>query len=386
MTQDFLQFARPDLTDAEIDAVVESLRSGWLTYGPRSQAFEEAFRKAAGSEHAVAVTSCTAALHLALIAAGIGPGDEVITTPLTFAATANVIVHAGATPVLADIAADDMEIDPAAVARKITARTRAILPVHYAGQPCRMDELLAVARPNGIRVIEDAAHAAGATYKGRPAGALGDAAAFSFYAIKNMTTGEGGMLTTNDAELADKVRVLRAHGLSADAWKRYSATGTATYDVTLPGFNYRLTDFQAALGLVQLGRLEAMNAERTALAERYNRGLAPVEAVETPFIRPEVKTNWHLYPLRLRLERLTISRDEFVQALKERGIQTSLHYMPLHYYTYYREGFGFQRGDYPVAEETYERLISLPLYPTMTEADVDRVVAAVEAIGGEHRR
>lgn len=377
MTEDFLPFALPDVSDAEIAEVVDTLRSGWLTYGPKTQRFEAEFAQAVGARHAVALSSCTAGLHLALLAAGIGPGDEVITTPLTFASTVNVIVHVGAQPVLADICADDLNIDPQAVAAKITPRTKALLPVHYGGQPCRLDELLELARRHRLVLIEDAAHATGATYRGRPIGAIGDAAVFSFYAIKNMTTGEGGMLTTDDDALAEKVRLLRSHGLSADAWKRYSASGSADYEVTVPGFNYRMTDIQAAIGRGQLERLSQINAARARLAARYSQRLADIEEVETPRARPEVGHAWHLYPLRLRPERLRISRDAFAAELRQRGIGTSKHFIPIHYHAYYSEGFGFHKGDFPVAEAEYERLISLPLYPRLTEADVDRVVAAI---------
>ena len=386
MADDFLPFALPDVSDAEIAEVVDTLRSGWITYGPKTQRFEAEFAAAVGAKQAVALNSCTAGLHLALLAAGVGRGDEVITSPITFAATANVIVHAGATPVLADVCADDLNIDPRAVVAKITPRTKALMPVHYGGQPCRMDELLAIAKEHGLVVIEDAAHAAGAAYKGRPIGAIGDASVFSFYAIKNMTTGEGGMLTTDDDALADKVRVLRSHGLSADAWKRYSASGGADYEVTVPGFNYRMTDIQAAIGRGQLARLKEINAARARLASRYSERLAKVAEVETPIARPEVEHAWHLYALRLRLERLRIDRDAFATELRQRGIGTSKHFIPIHYHAFYREGFGFHRGDFPVAEDAYERLISLPLYPRMTEADVDRVATAIEAIVAANRK
>ena len=347
MPEDFLPFARPDISDAEIEEAVAVLRSGWLTYGPKTQAFEEDFATAVQSEHAVAVSSCTAALHLALLASGIGPGDEVITTPLTFCATANVIVHAGATPVLADVCADDLNLDPAAVERRLTPRTRAILPVHYGGQPCRMDELLTLARAHNLLVIEDAAHAPGASYKGRPVGSLGDATCFSFYAIKNLTTGEGGMLTTNDAVIAEKARLLRSHGLSTDAWKRYTEAGNAFYDVVMPGFNYRITDIQAAIGRGQLARLEAINAARAHLAALYSERLNREPAVETPSVRPEVGHAWHLYPLRLRLDRLRIDRDAFDAELRGRGIGTSVHFIPIHYHAFYRDGSAGRRATSP---------------------------------------
>ena len=384
MPDDFLPLTRPDISEDDIAEVVDTLRSGWLVYGGKTQRFEAEFRKLAGAEHAVAVSSCTAGMHLALLAAGVGPGDEVITSPLTFPATANVIVHAGATPVLADICADDLNIDPAEIERRVTPRTKAIMPVHYAGQPCRMDEILAIARRHGLLVIEDAATAAGAYYRGRPIGSLGDATVFSFYAIKNMTTGEGGIVTTDDAALAEKVASLRNHGLDSNAWNRYAKEGQPFYTVTEPGFKYPFTDLQASLGLGQLRRLREFNEKRTRLAALYGKLFARVPEVETPKVRPEVESNWHLYVIRLR--EAGISRDAFIAALRERGIGTAVHYLPVHYHPYYRERFGFGKGDYPVTEREFERLVSLPLFPLMGEADVERVVGAVEAILGEKRR
>jgi dTDP-4-amino-4,6-dideoxygalactose transaminase len=385
LNEDFLPLAVPDISEDDIAEVVDTLRSGWLVYGRKTQRFEEEFRKLAASEHAVAVSSCTAGMHLALLAAGVGPGDEVITTPLTFPATANVIVHTGATPVLADICADDLNIDPAAIEARITPRTKALLPVHYAGQACRMDEILAIGQRHSLRIIEDAATAAGATYKGRPIGSLGDATVFSFYAIKNMTTGEGGIVTTDDATLAEKVASLRNHGLDSSAWNRYAKEGRPFYTVTEPGFKYPFTDLQASLGLGQLARLTEFNARRAQLAERYTRLFAAIPEVETPAVRPDAGCNWHLYVIRLRLERLRIDRDSFIDELKARGIGTAVHYYPVHYHTYYRERFGFQKGDYPVAEREFERLISLPLFPRMNDTDVDRVVEAVMEIVARNR-
>ena len=384
MPDDFLPLTRPDISEDDIAEVVDTLRSGWLVYGGKTQRFEAEFRKLAGAEHAVAVSSCTAGMHLALLAAGVGPGDEVITSPLTFPATANVIVHAGATPVLADICADDLNIDPAEIERRVTPRTKAIMPVHYAGQPCRMDEILAIARRHGLLVIEDAATAAGAYYRGRPIGSLGDATVFSFYAIKNMTTGEGGIVTTDDAALAEKVASLRNHGLDSNAWNRYAKEGQPFYTVTEPGFKYPFTDLQASLGLGQLRRLREFNEKRTRLAALYGKLFARLPEVETPTVRPEVESNWHLYVVRLR--EAGISRDAFIAALRERGIGTAVHYLPVHYHPYYRERFGFGKGDYPVTEREFERLVSLPLFPLMSEADVERVVGAVEATVGEKRR
>lgn len=378
---DFLPLARPDIGEEEIAEVVDTLRSGWLTFGPKTQRFEEEFCRLAGARHAIAVNSCTSGMHLALLAAGIGPGDEVILPTLTFASTANVVLHCGATPVLADVCDDDLNLDPEDVARRLTPRTKAIMPVHYAGQPCRMDELLALARAHRLRVIEDAAHAAGASYRGRPIGSLGDATVFSFYAIKNLTTGEGGMVTTGDDELAQRVRVLRANGLDASAWNRYAAAGSPFYTVLEPGFNYKMTDVAAAIGLVQLRRLEGLNARRMRLAERYTALLARVPRLRTPALRPEADSNWHLYVVRL-VDEAGITRDELVEGLKRRGIGTAVHFLPVHLHPYYRERLGTGPGDYPVAEHAFESMLSLPLFPSMRDEDVDRVVDAIEAVLG----
>jgi len=382
----FLPFALPEIGEEEIEEVVATLRSGWLTGGPRVQRFEEGFRRITGAQHAVALSSCTAGLHLALLASGIGPGDEVITTPFTFCATVNVIIHAGATPILADIRDDDHNIDVEQVARKITPRTKALMPMHYGGQPCHMDELLALAREHKLRVIEDAAHALGAQDRGRPIGALSDAAVFSFYPIKPITTGQGGMLTTNDQALAGQVRILSLHGLSKNAWNRYAEGGSAEYQVLAPGFNYSMTDIQAAIGVHQLEKLERFQAQRTHLAGVYDRLLAGVPEVRCPQTRENVVHAWHLYPIRLELERLRCSRNEFIDELRKRGIGTSLHFIPIHLHPYYREAFGFQPGDFPVAEQVYAGLISLPLYPRMQDADVERVVTAIRDIVQASRR
>jgi dTDP-4-amino-4,6-dideoxygalactose transaminase len=382
LPDDFLPIAQPDLDEDDIAEVVDTLRSGWLVYGAKTQQLERDFAAMVGAEHAVGVNSCTAGLHLSLLAAGVGPGDEVITTPLTFAATANVIVHAGATPVLADICADDLNIDPEQIERRITPRTKAIMPVHYAGVPCRMDEILDIARRHNLPVIEDAATAAGSAYRERMVGSLGDLTVFSFYPVKNMTTGQGGMVTTNDAELAAQISALRNHGLDSNAWKRYSSEANRLfYTMNQPGFNYGMFDLLASIGLGQLKRLPQFNEKRRALAEHYTRAFADVPQVEAPSIRDDVTTNWHLYVIRLR--DTGVSRADLAQGLKERGVGTSVHYYPIHYHPYYRERFGFQQGDFPVTEREFERILSLPLFPRMSEGDVERVVGCVrEIVGG----
>ena len=382
MPDDFLPIAQPDLDEDDIAEVVDTLRSGWLVYGAKTQQLEREFAAMVGAEHAVGVNSCTAGLHLSLLAAGVGPGDEVITSPLTFAATANVIVHAGATPVLADICEDDLNIDPEQIERRITPKTRAIMPVHYAGVPCRMDEILDIGRRHNLPVLEDAATAAGSAYKERMVGSLGDLTSFSFYPVKNMTTGQGGMVTTNDHELAAQISALRNHGLDSNAWKRYSSEANRLfYTMSQPGFNYGMFDLLASIGLGQLKRLPAFNEKRRVLAEHYTRGFADVSQVVTPSIREEVTTNWHLYVIRLR--DTEVSRADLAQGLKERGIGTSVHYYPIHYHPYYRERFGFQQGDYPVTEREFERILSLPLFPKMNQGNVERVVAAVRDVLGD---
>lgn len=385
MSESFLPYNLPDITDAEIDAVVETLRSGWLAPGPRVRAFEEDFARYAGTRHAVALDSATAGMHLALIACGIGPGDEVITTPTTFAATVNTIIHTGATPVLADICADDFCIDPAAVASAITPRTKAVMPVHHGGSACRMAEITALAQQHGLRVIEDAAHAVGTQIDGRNVGAFGDATVFSFYPTKNVTSGRGGMLTTDDDAIAERARLLALHGMSNDAWDRYTARGSWAYQVLAPGYNYAMYDYQAALGHAQFLRIGEFQSKRRALAERFNARFDAVPEIIRPVERAGTTHAWHLYVVRVRPERLRIGRDEFIVRMKERGIGTSVHFIPIHHHPYYREQYGWAPGDFPVADAAFETMVSLPLYTRMTEAEVDRVATAVEEIVREQR-
>jgi perosamine synthetase len=380
-----IPFSRPHIGEEEIAAVVETLRSGWLTTGPKTHEFQQAFAQAIGAVQAIAVNSCTAALHLALDALELPRDAEVITSTLTFTATAATIIHAGARPVLVDVTPDTLNIDPREVARKITHRTRAIVPVHFAGHPAAMDELLEIARQHGLRVIEDAAHALPASYRGRVVGTIGDVTAFSFYATKNLTTGEGGMLTTADSELADRVWSRRLHGMSWDAWRRYSGGGWR-YDVSYPGFKYNMTDIAAAIGLVQLQRLPALHQRRREIATLYSALLSDVPELRLPTTRPDVEHAWHLYVVRLRPQRLRLTRDSLIEILKEKGIGTSVHFIPVHLHSYFRKALGVTEEDFPVASMAAETMFSLPLFTLMSDDDVAYVADTLRRILRHRRR
>ena len=389
MRPDFLVFGKPRIEEDEIAEVVATLRSGWIGMGPRTLRFEEEFAAYTGARHAIAVNSCTAALHLALIAAGVGAGDEVITTPLTFAATANVIVHQGATPVFADVDRRTQNLDPARVAERITPRTRAILPVHLHGRPAELDPLLGLAREHDLALIGDAAHGAEAAYRGRHVGTLGHFTAFSFYANKNITTAEGGMLTTADDEAAARIRTLRLHGISKDAWRRYSAEGFTPYEAIEPGFKYNMLDLTAALGIHQLRRAEENLRIRERYVALYNEAFAETPGLDVPALEPlgpGDRHSWHLYPVLLDRDAVPIDRDRFIDELRERNIGTGIHYTALHLHRYYRERFGYRRGDFPNAECISGRTVSLPLTPAMTEGDVEDVIDAVWGVLQDHRR
>ena len=380
LRREFLPFHRPSFGPEEEAEVVAALRSGWVTMGPRTQRLEAAFREMLDLPYAVAVNSCTAALHLALLGLGVGPGDEVVTTPLSFATTANVVVHLGATPVFADVEPDTLNLDPACVAARITPRTKAIMPVHLHGHPCEMDELGTLAERHAIPLVEDAAHAIGASYRGRKIGADSAAACFSFYPTKNITTGEGGMLVTRRKDLADNAEILRLHGMSRDAWKRYGAEGFRHWEILLPGYKYNLSDVLAAIGLAQLPKLEKFLAERRRLFDLYDAALADLPEVIRPVVRPHVASAYHLYNIRVRTEVLQWTRDQIMTALQAENIGLGVHFRALHLHRYYREQFGFQRGLCPVAEAASDRLFSLPLYPGLCEADIADVVAALRKV------
>lgn len=375
--ENFLIFGSPRIEEDEIEEVAECLRSGWISTGPRVAQFEKMFAEYIGSGFAVALNSCTAGLHLALKVAGIDPGDEVITTPMTFGATANVIVNQGAIPVFVDINRKTQNIDPQKIEEKITPRTRVILPVHMAGRPCDMDEILHIAKTHNLVVIEDAAHALEARYKGRKIGAIGDVTAFSFYVTKNLTTSEGGMVTTQNEEWADRINTLRLHGLSKGAWKRYSSEKFLHYQVLEPGFKYNMMDIQAAMGLKQLEKIENYWQRRNRIWEMYDAAFQNLP-VQTPApVSDDIKHARHLYTLMLDVEKLKCSRDEFQQALYELNIGTGIHFLSLHLHPYYRERFGFRHDDFPEAEYISERTISLPLSAKLTDVDVADVIQAV---------
>ncbi len=371
-----LPYGRQALTDADIAAVVDVLRSDWITTGPTVERFEAAFAARVGAAHAVTFSSGTAALHGAAFAAGLQPGDEAITSPLTFCATSNAVLYQGAVPVFADVRDDRLTIDVTAVEARLTPKTRAILPVDYAGHPADLDALMAMAAARGLIVIEDAAHALGATYHGRPVGQIAHMTVFSLHPVKHLTTGEGGVVTTNDADVARRLRSFRSHGIDSDARTRHEQ-GQWFYEMTALGFNYRLTDIACALGLSQLPRLSANLAARRAIAARYAVELADVPALRLPESAPDVEPAWHLYPVRVQPP---LDRGAVFRALRAEGIGVNVHYIPVHLHPYYRDRFGDRRGAYPRAERAYAELLSLPMFHSMTTADVDDVVAAVRKV------
>ena len=384
--REFLPFCPPSIGEEEIAEVVDTLRSSWITTGPKTKRFEAEFGAFVGAPAALALSSCTAALHTALVTAGVGPGDEVITTPLTFAASVNVIEHVGARPVLVDIEPDTLNIDPRQLAAAITPRTRAVIPVHFAGHPVDLDPIHALAEKHGLVVIEDAAHASDAKYNGRAIGSGKNPVAFSFYATKNLTTAEGGMLT-GEQEFIDRARLVSLHGMSRDGWKRYDKGGSWFYEVLLPGFKYNMTDIQAALGIVQLAKLDRFQARRRQILVAYQDAFAGwADALELPVERPNVTHAWHLYVLRLRPNALRIDRNGFVEELNARNIGASVHFIPVHLHSYYANKYQASPADFPVTRSAYPRLLSLPLNPSMTDQDVADVIDAVYDIVIRHRK
>lgn len=376
----FLPFSLPSMGQEEEREVIDTMRSGWLTTGPKTEKLEEMFKDYIGCKHAIALSSCTAALHLGLVALGISRGDEVITSPITWPSTANVIVHTGARPVFADINPDTLNIDPSSIEKKITKKTKAIIPVHMAGQPCELDKIRRIAKKHKLYIIEDAAHAIGAEYKGKRIGGISEFTCFSFYPIKNMTTVEGGLITTDNAKWADKLRVYSLHGVSKDAWKRYGSESKGGHEVIFPGFKYNMSDIQASFGLHQLPKLDNFIAKRREMVRQYNQAFRSVKEISLPTEISKIRHAYHLYIIKLHTEKLKITRDEFMQALSKENIGTGLHFKSLHLQQYYREAFRFRKKDLPNAAYVSDRILSLPLYPKMNQYDIDTVIKAVKKL------
>jgi dTDP-4-amino-4,6-dideoxygalactose transaminase len=386
MAMQLLPFHKPEITDDDVRSVVETLRSGWLTTGPKVKRFEEDFARYVGCTHAVAVNSGTAALHLALDAIGIKEGDEVIVPTVTFAATAEVVIYFKAKPVLVDCRPDTLNLDPDQIEKAITPRTKAIIPVHLAGQSCDMDRIIELARHYNLKVIEDAAHALPAAYHGKNVGTIGDITCFSFYATKTITTGEGGMATTENPDWARRMRMMSLHGISLDAWDRYTDKGSWYYEILHPGYKYNLTDIAAALGIEQLKRCDRFWEARRRIAGHYHEAFANLPEIQVPVCARDIQHAWHLYIIQLNSDRLRINRQDFIKALKSENIGTSVHFIPLHLHPFYRDGFGYAPADFPQASAAFECIISLPIYPSMTEADVRDVIVAVRKLVHEYRR
>jgi dTDP-4-amino-4,6-dideoxygalactose transaminase len=382
----FLNFGSPLIEQSDINEVIDCLKSGWLTTGPRVNKFENDFRNYIGSKYAVALNSCSGALHLAMLVSGISEGDEVITTPMTFAATANSILHVGAKPIFVDVEKETMNIDPALIEQAITPKTKAILPVHFAGRPCKMDVIMDIAKKNNILVIEDAAHAVEAVYKGKKIGNIGDMTCFSFYATKNLVTGEGGMLTTNNEEWANKVKIFGLHGMSRDAWKRFSHEGYKHYQIIFPGFKYNMMDIQASLGIHQLERLGKYSKRRKKIWDIYNESFEGIPAIVPSPEENDTVHARHLYTLLLDIDHLKISRDEFIDALKQENIGTGVHFISLHLQPYYKENFGFKSDDFTNSTYISDRTISLPFSAKLTDDEVQDVIKAVKKVLNHYKK
>lgn len=382
----FLVFGSPLIEQDEIDEVVKSLKSGWLGTGPKVQRFEQMFQRYKGARYAMAVNSCTAALHLAMLALEIGPGDEVIVPAMTFAATANAVIHVGGTPVFVDCEKDTMNIDPKDTERKITPKTRAIIPVHFAGRPCHIEEILDIAKRYNLRIVEDAAHAIETEYHGKKAGTFGELGCFSFYVTKNIVTGEGGMVVTDNEEYADKIKALALHGMSKDAWKRFSDEGYRHYKVVYAGYKYNMMDIQAAVGIHQLPRIDRYWERRKEIWNRYNKAFEGIPVITPSPVEEHTRHAYHLYTLLLDTDQLTITRDRFLDEMTRRNIGVGVHYVALHLHPYYQQRYGYRQGEFPVSEWISERTVSLPLSAKLTNDDATDVIDAVKEIIGRNMK
>lgn len=382
----YIHFAQPLFGDEEKKEILAALDSGWVTLGPKTKEFEENFARYVGAQYAIGVSSCTAALHLSVIVSGIRPGDEVITTPFTFAATSNVILHAGGVPVFVDIDPKTFQIDANKIEEKITKKTKAIIPVHYGGQPAEMDKILSLVKKYNLVVIEDAAHALGTEYKGKRIGSLGDLTCFSFHPIKNISTGDGGMITTNNKAYADELEVLRLHGMSKDAWKRHSAAGSWRYDITVAGYKYNMTDIEASLGIHQLKKLDSFIDIREKYAKIYDKALSKIPEITIPYILENIRHARNLYSIMIDTKGLKINRDELVELLKQANIGVSVYFIPLHFFSLYKQKLGYNKGDFPVAEAVFEKIISIPLYPKMRKEEIDYIIETLSSLIKDNRK
>ena len=381
-----IPFFKAQIGQEEIDSVIETLKSGWLTSGPKAKLFEQEFAEMVGAKFAIAVNSATAGLHLALEALGVGPGDEVLVPTLTFAATAEVVIHLGATPVLVDCREGDLNIDVDDMIAKITPRTKAVMPVHYAGHPCEMDEIEAASKEHGLGIVEDAAHAFPAKYRGQRVGESSNITCFSFYANKTITTGEGGMITTDDEALANRMRIMSLHGLDRGAWNRFSKNGKWFYEILEAGYKYNLSDVAAAIGIGQLHQAKKFCADRTRLALAYTEAFAGSPFVTTLKVQPHIEHSWHLFVIKINPASMGIDRGQFIEHLNAAGVSTSVHYMPLHLHPLYRDRFGYTPESMPTAGKIYEQIISIPLFPGMSDGQFDYVVSNVNRIGEANQK
>lgn len=379
-SNDFLSFCKPDIKEDEINEVINTLKSGWLSTGPKVKIFEEAFKRYKSSRHVAALHSCTAGLFLSMKVSGITTGDEVITTPLTFCATVNTIIHCGATPVLADINPSTMNIDPNEIENKITEKTKAIIPVHFAGRPCDMDHIVAIAKKYNLLIIEDCAHATEAEYKGKKTGTFGDFGCFSFYATKNLVTGEGGMVITDNEESINKIKVLSLHGMSKGAFKRFSDSGFVHYDVIEAGYKYNMMDIQAALGIHQLNRIEKNWKIRENIWNKYNDELKDLPITLPQVIEKDVKHSYHLYTIQINKDKTGFTRDEFINKMILKGIGVGVHYLSIPEYTYYKSIFNWKPEDYPNAMKVGRETVSLPLTPKLSTIEINKIISAVKQI------